>query len=88
MGTHKGGLEVTPPLGRDGHVGQRAKAGGDAVLRITLGETVDDGTVWIATASKCQANALLYRFDGDRQAVREATLQAAIEALLDLVESA
>ena len=45
------------------------------------------GTVWIATASKCQANALLYRFDGDRQAVREATLQAAIEALLDLVES-
>ena len=46
------------------------------------------GTVWIAVASKGQANARLYRFDGDRQAVREATLQAAIEGLLDLVESA
>jgi len=44
------------------------------------------GTVWIAVASKHQANARLHRFDGDRQAVREATLQAAIEALLDLVE--
>jgi len=46
------------------------------------------GTVWIAVASKCQANARLHCFDGDRQVVREATLQAAIEALLDLVESA
>ena len=46
------------------------------------------GTVWIAVASKYQANARLHRFDGDRQAVREATLQAAIEALLDPVESA
>jgi nicotinamide-nucleotide amidase len=46
------------------------------------------GTVWIAVASKYQANTRLHRFDGDRQAVREATLQAAIEAMLDLVESA
>lgn len=46
------------------------------------------GTVWIAVASKYQANARLHSFDGDRQMVREATLQAAIEALLDLVESA
>ncbi|MCP4470435.1 MAG: CinA family protein [Gammaproteobacteria bacterium] len=46
------------------------------------------GTVWIAVASKHRANARLHRFDGDRQAVREATLQAAMEALLDLVESA
>ena len=46
------------------------------------------GTVWIAVASKYQANARLHRFDGDRQAVREATLQAAIEAMLELLESA
>jgi len=46
------------------------------------------GTVWIAVASKYQASARLYHFDGDRQMVREATLQAAIEVLLDLVESA
>ena len=45
------------------------------------------GTVWIAVASKHQANARLYRFDGDRRAVREATLQTAMERLLDLVES-
>jgi nicotinamide-nucleotide amidase len=44
------------------------------------------GTVWIAVASKDQVSARLHRFDGDRQAVREATLQAAIRALLDLVE--
>jgi nicotinamide-nucleotide amidase len=45
------------------------------------------GTVWIGVASKHQVNARLHRFDGDRQAVREATLQAAIAALLDLLES-
>ena len=46
------------------------------------------GTVWIAVASKYRASARLYHFDGDRQMVREATLQAALEVLLDLVESA
>ena len=46
------------------------------------------GTVWIGVASGDQANARLYLFDGDRQAVREATLNAAIEALLDLIETA
>jgi nicotinamide-nucleotide amidase len=45
------------------------------------------GTVWIALASAEKMLAKLYQFDGDRQAVREATLIAAIEALLDLVES-
>ena len=45
------------------------------------------GTVWIALASVEQMLAKLYQFDGDRQAVRAATLIAAIEALLDLVES-
>jgi nicotinamide-nucleotide amidase len=45
------------------------------------------GTVWIAVASAEQMLAKHYKFDGDRQAVRVATLEAAIELLLDLVES-
>ncbi len=44
------------------------------------------GTVWIAVASSEQLFARLFRFDGDRGAVRSATLEAAIEMLLDLVE--
>jgi len=44
------------------------------------------GTVWIAAASAEQIVSKCHRFDGDRQAVREATLLAAIAALLDLVE--
>jgi len=43
------------------------------------------GTVWIAVASSEQMLAKRYQFDGDRQAVRAATLIAAIELLLDLV---
>ena len=46
------------------------------------------GTVWIGVASRDQAIARLHLFDGDRQAVRDATLNAAIEALLDLIETA
>ena len=45
------------------------------------------GTVWIAVASAEQMVARRYQFDGDRQAVRAATLITAIEELLDLVES-
>jgi nicotinamide-nucleotide amidase len=45
------------------------------------------GTVWIAVASSDQLVARRYQFDGDRQAVREATLLAALKTLLDLVES-
>jgi len=45
------------------------------------------GTVWIAVASKHQANARCHYFDGDRRAVRESTLIIAIEALLDLLEA-
>ena len=44
------------------------------------------GTVWIAVASAEQQSARLYRFDGDRDAVREATLVAALELLLDMVD--
>jgi nicotinamide-nucleotide amidase len=45
------------------------------------------GTVWIAVASADEAIANLFHFIGDREAVREATLIAALEALLDLVDS-
>jgi nicotinamide-nucleotide amidase len=50
------------------------------------GEEKPVGTVWIAVASAEQLVSKRHQFDGDRQAVREATLQASITALLDLVE--
>ena len=43
------------------------------------------GTVWIAVASADQLVARLFQFDGDRGAVRTATLNAALEMLLELV---
>jgi len=45
------------------------------------------GTVWIALASAGQMVARRYQFDGDRQAVRAATMQTALELLLDLVSA-
>ncbi len=39
----EGGLQGPPPVGRDRHGGERAEPGGDAVLRLTLGEALDDG---------------------------------------------
>jgi nicotinamide-nucleotide amidase len=45
------------------------------------------GTVWIAVASAEQMVAKRYQFDGDRQAVRAATLHSALELLLDLVST-
>ena len=45
------------------------------------------GTVWIALARAGEQSARVHRFDGDRAAVRDATLVAALEALLELVEA-
>jgi len=45
------------------------------------------GTVWIALASAEQMVARRYQFDGDRQAVRVATMQSALELLLDQVSA-
>jgi nicotinamide-nucleotide amidase len=45
------------------------------------------GTVWIAVASEKQLIAKKYCFDGDREAIRIATMQTAIEMLLQLLES-
>jgi nicotinamide-nucleotide amidase len=44
------------------------------------------GTVWIAVASAEQLVARLYQFDGGREAVRNATLIAAFELLLDMMD--
>jgi len=45
------------------------------------------GTVWIAVASQRQQRACLYLFDGDRAAVREATLRQALDDALELMNS-
>jgi nicotinamide-nucleotide amidase len=41
------------------------------------------GTVWIAWADAAGARAAQFHFDGDREAVRRATVHAALEGLLD-----
>jgi nicotinamide-nucleotide amidase len=43
------------------------------------------GTVWIAAASAGTTMATRFQFDGDREAVREATLESALEMLIDLI---
>ena len=45
------------------------------------------GSVWIAVASSEQLISKLFQFDGDRAAVRDATLNAALELLLDMIEA-
>jgi nicotinamide-nucleotide amidase len=45
------------------------------------------GTVWIAVADKGQTRACHYQFDGNREAVRNATLQSALEMALELINS-
>jgi nicotinamide-nucleotide amidase len=44
------------------------------------------GTVWIAVASSEQQRARLYRFDGDREAVRMATLLQAVADARQLLD--
>ena len=46
------------------------------------------GTVWIAVASVDEHTAYRFQFNGDREAIREASLVSALEALIDLVDSA
>lgn len=44
------------------------------------------GTVWIAVATADEQRARLYQFDGDRAAVRAATLSQALTDALDLIK--
>jgi nicotinamide-nucleotide amidase len=43
------------------------------------------GTVWIAVASSGTLMATRFQFDGNREAVRAATLESALEMLIDLI---
>ena len=45
------------------------------------------GSVWIAAATPTQQRVQLYRFDGDRAAIREASCIAALEMLLELLDA-
>ncbi len=45
------------------------------------------GTVWIAVASGKHAIAKKYQFDGDREAIRTATMISAIELMLQHLET-
>ena len=45
------------------------------------------GTVWIGVASSQQQIAIKYHFDGDREAIRQATMRQAIEDVLRLIDS-
>jgi len=45
------------------------------------------GTVWIGVASSQQQVAIKYRFDGDREAIREAAMRQAIEDVLRIIDS-
>ncbi len=45
------------------------------------------GMVWIAVASVDEHTANRFQFNGDREAIREASLESALEALIDLIDS-
>lgn len=70
-------------------IGARLSLGVDATVAVTgiagpggavAGKPV--GTVWIAVSSRAGEHARLHRFDGDRDAVRRQTVEAALEMLL------
>jgi len=46
------------------------------------------GTVWIGVGSKHQQMARKYLFPGDREAVRQATLETALSSLIAMLETA
>lgn len=46
------------------------------------------GTVWIAVASRLQLQTQCHQFDGDRNAVREATLRSSLDSLFGLLKTA
>jgi len=70
--------------------GARARLGSDLAVAVSgvagPGGGSDDkpvGTVWIGWADAAGARAARFRFDGDREAIRRATVRAALEGLVD-----
>ncbi len=74
--------------------GARRATGADAAIAITgiagpEGGTVEKpvGTVWIGAAVHEAVAVRRFRFDGDRAAVREASVDASLDLLLELLEA-
>lgn len=72
--------------------GARASLGVDVTVAVTgiagPGGAVEGkpvGTVWIAVSSQAGEDACLHHFDGDRDAVRRQTVDAALEAMLSTI---
>ena len=74
--------------------GARMALGVDATVSVTgiagPGGAVEGkpvGTVWIGSSSAAGTHARLYRFEGDRDAVRRQSVDAALRMLLEELES-
>ena len=74
--------------------GARTALGVDATVSVTgiagPGGAVEGkpvGTVWIGSSSAAGTHACLYRFEGDRDAVRRQSVDAALRMLLEELES-
>lgn len=85
---------VSEPVAQAMACGALRASGADYAVAVTgvagpAGGSADKpvGTVWIAVARDSEQYTNLHRFDGDRAAVREATMVAALEHLLALVEA-
>ena len=83
---------VSEPVAAAMAAGARRHSGAECSVAVTgvagpAGGSTDKpvGTVWIAAATPTQQRVQLFRFDGDRAAVREASCVAAIEMLLELL---
>ena len=74
--------------------GALSRSAADIVVAVTGiagpgGGTADKpvGTVWVGIALPSGTTSRMYRFDGDREAVREQTVQAALELFLETAKA-
>ncbi len=82
---------VSEPVARAMAAGARARAGVELSVAVTGvagpgggSPAKPVGTVWLAWRSPTAERCELHRFDGDRAAVRQATLAVALQGLIDL----
>ena len=85
---------VSEPVAAAMVAGARRHSAADCSIAVTgvagpAGGSADKpvGSVWIAAATPTQQRVQLFRFDGDRAAVREASCIAALEMLLELLDA-